>query len=155
VRSKYLTSFCDKLTVIVFAENLKAKGLIEIDNEKGSTKFGVPSKEVKKYYPPPAPPKTGYLISRLSVEVTANMSPVSSTVNVRKNKMPTGLSVSIPPYITGLVETTTGGEVIGLYDSLDYQVIGRTDRALNIGQVKVQKDGVTIQLKKASEQIWG
>ena len=36
------------------------KGLIEIESEDGQIKFKVPSKEVKKYYPPPSPPPRSY-----------------------------------------------------------------------------------------------
>jgi hypothetical protein len=42
--------------IIQIAEHIRSKGLIEIDESEGPVKFRVPSKEVKKYYPPPSSP---------------------------------------------------------------------------------------------------
>jgi hypothetical protein len=46
--------------ILQIAEHLKVKGLIEIIDNYGQIKVKVPSKQVKKYYPPPSSPRGSF-----------------------------------------------------------------------------------------------
>ena len=53
---KRIPSISGTAPFLQIAEHIKMKGLMEIEENEGHIKFRVPSKQVKKYYPPPSPP---------------------------------------------------------------------------------------------------
>ena len=67
--------------------------------------------------------RTPGTLSKLYVKVTANTINGTSTVNVRKNGVGAGLSLTIGPNATGVFENTTNTVSVAAGDRLNYQTV--------------------------------